>query len=586
MMSIHASLAVFALILIASGSPTRLEDEVAAAAPTAVVKNGSYVGTYNPSYGTDHFLGMPFAQAPVGDLRFKVPQPLSESWLEERNATEYGYECVGYGRDTWSQGNYVSEDCLTLNVVRARSSVGPQKDLLPVLVWIHGGGHYMGGSADRRYNQSFIVQQAEEAGQPIVAVSINYRLASWGFLYGRAIQESGNTMLGYRDQRLALHWVQENIAAFGGDPSRVTIQGESAGASSVGVHLLAYTGRDDDLFHQAILQSGTGTLAGSNVIPTAESWEPVISNISSAVNCSDATDLLACLRAVPYEELNAVLNSTATSGASYGLVIDNDLITTPGIWQISHNEFVHVPILVGCNTDEGSGSSINTTSDFLSYVNSRGYDNVTAQDFSILYPDIPELGIPETFDGRPAVGAQYKRAAALSGDLGQHGPRRLASQLLAQGGIDVYSYRFNVLVNGFLSIQGAAHFQEVAFTFYNTEGLGYPQNGNPNPLGGENREQYLALAKQMTRMWISFVNFGDPNRHGLVGDEFEYWPKYAGDGVDEVGKNFVFEQNVTSHAEDDLYRAEGIEYIGRLIEARNGKNCSGLVDCGGSATYP
>jgi carboxylesterase type B len=86
----------------------------------------------------------------------------------------------------------------------------------------------MGGSADHRYNQSFIVQQSAEAGMPIIALSINYRLSSWGFLYGQAIQDSGNTMNGFRDQRLALHWIQENIAAFGGDPSRVTIQGESS----------------------------------------------------------------------------------------------------------------------------------------------------------------------------------------------------------------------------------------------------------------------------------------------------------------------------------------------------------------------
>lgn len=441
----------------------------------------------------------------------------------------------------------------------------------------------MGGSSDLRYNQSFVVQEASEAGTPIIAVSINYRLASWGFLYGRAIQDSGNTMLGYRDQRLALHWVQENIAAFGGDPSRVTIQGESAGGSSVGVHMLAYTGRSDDLFHQAIVQSGAGTLGGSNVIPTVETWEPIITNISTAVGCQNSPDLLTCLRAVPFAELNSVLNSTATSGASYGLVIDGDLITTPGITQLAKNEFVHVPTLIGCNTDEGTGYAINTTSEFLSYwSDTRGYDNSTSRDFSLLYPDIPKIGIPETFSGRPAVGQQYKRVAALSGDLGQHGPRRLVSQKLAENGVEVYSYRFNVLVNGFLSIQGAQHFQEVAFTFYNTEGLGYPQNGNPNPLGGENKEEYLKLAKQMSRMWLSFVVFGNPN-DGVEAEGYEYWPKYeVGERGEGIGKNFVFEQNVTSHAEEDLYRAEGIEYIGHLIEARGGRNCSGLLDCGGS----
>lgn len=100
------------------------------------------------------------------------------------------------------------------------------------------------------------MQQAALAGNPIIAVSINYRLAEWGFLYGQAIQDSGNTVNGFRDQRLALQWVQENIQAFGGDPNRVTIQGESSGGTSVGAQLLAYGGRDDGLFAGAIAESG------------------------------------------------------------------------------------------------------------------------------------------------------------------------------------------------------------------------------------------------------------------------------------------------------------------------------------------
>lgn len=108
----------------------------AVTAPTAHVKNGTYFGTYNPTYGTDYFLGMPFAQPPVGNLRFRVPQSLNSSWSESRNATQYGYECIGYGLDTESQGNYVSEDCLTLNVVRSRGS----GDKLPVVVSIRVQG--------------------------------------------------------------------------------------------------------------------------------------------------------------------------------------------------------------------------------------------------------------------------------------------------------------------------------------------------------------------------------------------------------------------------------------------------------------
>lgn len=156
---------------------------------------------------------------------------------------------------------------------------------------------------------------------------------------------------------------------------------------------------------------------------------------------------------------------------------------------------------------------------------------------------------------------------------------------------------------------GAVHFQEVAFVFYNTMGLGYPQNLNPNPLGGPERPKYLKLALQMSRSWISFINYGDPN-HNLGSKsrlshisnklvsvsilrskvrmipadnaravEAETWPAYS---LDQP-QNFVFEQNITSHPEPDYYRAAGINYIGELIQARNGGNCSGLVVCGDSA---
>lgn len=243
---------VVALALSSPSLAGLLKRQNAPSAPTADVRNGTIVGRYAPEYDQDYFLGIPYAQPPTGDLRFRPPEPLNESWTGTHNATEYSPQCIGYGMDTWSQGNYVSEDCLTLNVIRSTGS----GQGLPVVFWIHGGGFFNGGSSDNRYNQSFIVQQAALAGNPIIAVSVNYRLAEWGFLYGQAVQDSGNTVLGFRDQRLALQWVQENIEAFGGDPRCVTIQGESAGGTSIAALLLAYGGRDDGLFAGAIAESG------------------------------------------------------------------------------------------------------------------------------------------------------------------------------------------------------------------------------------------------------------------------------------------------------------------------------------------
>lgn len=188
----------------------------------------------------------------------------------------------------------------------------------------------------------------------------------------------------------------------------------------MGVHLLAYGGRDDKLFSQAIAQSGG--MVRSDPYPTIENWAPVIANISAAVGCTNSSDVLDCFRSVPTEALSAVLNSTATSGAAYGAVIDGDLIRAPAIAQLQDGDFVKVPFLIGCNHDEGVSFgpyNINTTADFDEYIASLGYDNSTAQDFNILYPDIPAIGIPGTFPGRPngTFGAQFKRSSSLVGGM-------------------------------------------------------------------------------------------------------------------------------------------------------------------------
>ncbi|KAK5715926.1 hypothetical protein LTR15_009751 [Elasticomyces elasticus] len=543
-----------AIFWLSTGSAAVTRRQYGHSAPTAVTKNGTYVGRYEPAYDTDYFLGMPYAQPPVGPLRFHTPVSLNSSWSGTRNATEYGPECFGYGLDTVSQGNYVSEDCLTSGLV-------------------------MGGSADNRYNQSFIVQQSCEAGMPILAVSINYRLSSWGFLYGQAIQDAGQTMNGFRDQRLALQWIQENIAAFGGDPTKVTIQGESSGGTSVGAQLLAYNGRDDKLFSGAIAESGAPV--GLSPSPTIQTWEPIIANLSAAVGCSSSADVLSCFRSVPTDQMNAAINSSVTRGAQYGPVVDGDFIVDQAVTQLERGDFVHVPYIIGANSDEGTGfgpRQVNTTEQFLSWMTSQGIDNATAQDMAILYPDIPEIGIPALFPGRPngTFGLQFKRSSAAAGDVSMHAPRRLTASLWTSGNATVYTYRFNVIPNGIPWAYGAVHFQEVAFVFYNTIGLGYPQNGNPNPLGGVFREDYLEVAKLMTRMWISFVNYGDPNQQ--LGVDAQVWPAYTLDAP----QNFVFEQNVSSHAEADTYRAEGIHYIENFILARAGGTCSGLVACGAS----
>ncbi|KAH7472919.1 hypothetical protein FOMA001_g11807 [Fusarium oxysporum f. sp. matthiolae] len=219
--------------------------------PTVTINNGTYIGTHSSSYNQDFFLGISYAQPPVKNLRFNTAQSLNTTWTGKKPANSYSAACIGYGTDNAGYKN-TSEDCLYLNIVRPSE----RRRKLPALVWIHGGGLVEGSAIDQRYNLSFIVQHFEAIGKPIIGISLNYRLRALGFLNSDEIAKTGNTNLGFKDQRFALHWVQENIPAFGGDPEQVTIWGESAGAFSVGAHLIAFGGRDDRLFRGAIMDSG------------------------------------------------------------------------------------------------------------------------------------------------------------------------------------------------------------------------------------------------------------------------------------------------------------------------------------------
>ncbi|KAE9045073.1 hypothetical protein PR003_g11229 [Phytophthora rubi] len=529
--------------------------------PTATIKNGSYYGLYQEAYDQHLFLGMPYAQPPVGDLRFRVPQSPNSTWTDVKNATEYSPECYGYGSDQWVLGNVISEDCLTINVVRP-SNVSEGGDL-PVGVWIHGGGFYEGGSRDPRYNLSYIVSEAAEAGKPFIGVSFNYRLQAFGFLWGTAVKEAGVTNLGFRDQRLALHWVQENIAAFGGDATKVTIWGESAGARGVSYQLIAYGGRDDGLFRGAVMQSGSPVKYIPGAYTNASDWDVYYNNITAAANCSAAADTLACLRLVPVETLSAILNSSVASSASWGPAVDGDYVEDTGPALLSEGKFVRVPILLGTNNDEGTAfgkTGIDTTEEFFEYlVRTKGYDQAKANLLLELYPDIPEIGIPGTLHGRPgndtSYGAMYKRVSAYAGDSTMHAPRRYMSEIWAANGLPSYSYRFNVLPAGISQYIGSTHFQEVAFVFYNLDGNGYNNSVATDPFL-DKPDSYKQLARVMTRMWASFIVDQSPNNNGVTDVE---WPQYSLDDP----QNIVFDANMTdlAYIESDLFRAEAIAYM-------------------------
>jgi carboxylesterase type B len=209
----------------ASPAPTA----ASAQGPTVSVLNGSYAGLHLPTYNQDIFLGIPYAQDTSGINRFRVPQYLNETWDDVRQATQYGDMCPDDVGPPVGAAYGMSEECLSLNVVRPTGEEG----LLPVMVWIHGGSYQRGTTGLAHYNLTFIVQRSVEIGRPVLGVSINYRKGGWGNMYSVEIAGAGQTNLALRDMRQALGWLQENVQAFGGDPGSVTIWGESSGSFAV-----------------------------------------------------------------------------------------------------------------------------------------------------------------------------------------------------------------------------------------------------------------------------------------------------------------------------------------------------------------
>ncbi|CZR69899.1 related to cholinesterase [Phialocephala subalpina] len=554
--------AFLALSSVVGSVPTisRVSPRAPDSAPLATTLNGSYYGTHSSTYNEDLFLGIPFAQPPLQDLRFKNPQTLNSTWSGALPATNYAWECIGYGPD--QIGYEQSEDCLYLNVVRPS---GYENASLPVAVWIHGGGFAEGGAPDRRYNLSFIVENSVSIGKPIIGASIAYRLGPIGFLNGDAVANAGALNLGLKDQRLALQWINENIAGFGGDPTKVTIWGESAGASSVGLQLLAFNGRDDGLFRAGMMESGNPIFEGP--LNGTETYQARYDALVAAAGCSNSSDSLQCLRELPFFVLNNILNTTDFNN-NWNPALDGDFIARLGSEQLADGSFVHVPIISGANSDEGTAFGpvgVDTIDNFIAAVNTTtsaqyALPESLIQQLVATYFDSPDpdylIPSSETLGGNITLGEpygmEYRHSAAYWGDEVFIAARRLTVETWAAANISAYSYRFNAIPTGVSWPIEVTHFQEVAFVFNNLNGLGYAVNPFENKT-----ESYTKLSELMSKSWASFVYDLDPN--GWTGRDASVpaWPAYS----IENPQNIVWDANVTSFTEPDTFRAEGIKLL-------------------------
>ena len=457
-----------------------------ASADTAIVhiEQGKLKGIVS-----DHreFRGIPYGAPPVGELRFAAPQAASK-WDGTRDASKFGVACPQAGG--FGGAGSDNEDCLSLNVYTPLNG-----NDLPVMVWIHGGGLTTGSSAS--YDLSTIVKKGN-----VIAVSINYRLGYFGFLASPALAKEANGLAGnygLLDQQLALQWVKNNIASFGGNPNNVTIFGESAGGRSVCSHLLSPGSKD--LFHKAIMQSGP--CADSILTPT-ESYQ-LAADFAKQVACpnDDVQKQLSCLRSATVEELTKAQGSANIITSSDSPRFNADGITLPKIDNgIAGLKVVNkVPVLKGSNQFEGR---------FLAYImyDIRG---------KMLTEKLYMKELTNKFGAKKAkvIFSQYpptkyqtitEALAAVYGDSSYSCPTYWEVRSLPKQGIPVYSYEFrepnppSVLP---LPL-GPTHATELSFVLQ-------PSNGRIS--SDQLNSEQMMLSNKIIAYWVNFARSGNPNGH-------------------------------------------------------------------------
>ncbi|RWA11924.1 hypothetical protein EKO27_g3154 [Xylaria grammica] len=540
---------VFCTILLAAFSWTSaVLADYEAPVPKATVKNGTIIGRHLVGiWDQDLFLGIPYAQPPTGPLRFKSPQPPNDTYETPLDASSYGYSCYQE-----SATFNISEDCLTLNVVRPHNVT--ETDRLPVLVWIYGGGLFSGSSADPQYNLSGVVRVSQESQQPVIAVSINYRVGIFGFFQTPQVLAEGSSNAGLLDQRLALTWIQENIATFGGDPDRVTVWGESAGAQSIALHLHSFGGRDDKLFQAAILESGSSI--GVALQPLAYYASPV-DNLAQTVGCNDTLDQLACLRGVSPEKI-----FSARGSIYWDPLVDGDFLTDYPSVLAEAGSFIKVPLLIGNNNDEGisfSPTGFNdSTSIYYGLLSNPGFSGLAGLPYQIspasarrlleLYPNEPSQEPPYDVTNDtifPEYGLQWRRACAIYGDIVMIAGRRKLCAQYAEAGQPVYSYRFATRPWGAAEAAGVQHFVNVAFSFQNITGTLGPLSSHKD------------ISTDIGRSYLNFVYRHDPNadKEGAR-TALPHWPRWTATRPSNMVLNAT--QPVV---ERDNFREGGIAFI-------------------------
>ncbi|KAE9401291.1 alpha/beta-hydrolase [Gymnopus androsaceus JB14] len=514
-MILSAFLLCYAAIVFQRSTPA-----FSASLPGDIVDTGYAKYQGNRSFeNTVAYLGIPYAEPPLGEQRFRAPIPLNTTRIEQEaggqvvNAAQYPNFCVQGSIGEGDAGGAGTEDCLKVNIYAPYGA--KSGDNLPILVYFHGGGYVFGNPANWPFD-GWIHQSPN-----VVVVSVYYRLDSFGFLNIPEFQDSasGDFNAGFLDQIQALRWIQANIASFGGNPAQVTINGQSAGGGSVELHLVAKN--DQNLFSGAIGQS-----VYRPPTPLPAQQQPLFAFYAEAAGCGDGsvTEQLACLRTASISALARAQDAAAENAElaynTFHPVVDGTIITDYPSKLILAGQFAKVPLIVGSTSNETV----------------IGGPNITAA-LKTAYPQLTPTDLEEFVQEYPLseFDSTSQQLQVATGESSVICPREIMGGAFADL-TKAWTYRYNQPnpTQGTSAVEHAAE----NWMMFNGINTGFNGSGVFTPMTPVEK----AFAAELIGYWLSFVRSGNPNTFKL--DRSPVWPEYFTTGaVNDLKQRIVLQQD-------------------------------------------
>lgn len=485
--------------------------------------------------GVEHYLGVPYAQPPLGDLRWRPPQP-AKPWEGILEVQDNPPACLQF--IPLKKSLVGNEDCLYLNVwVPAQRPEQP----LPVMVWLHGGGFILGKGSFSDHDGRELAAQGK-----VIVVSVDYRLGVFGFMAHPALNTEvaghpGSGNYGIEDQTAALRWVQDNISAFGGDPNKVTVFGQSAGAISVCAQLASPLARG--LFQRAVIQSGPC----ANPLPDLAAASALGSQVAAGLGCDQTPDELACMRAQPAQDVADVLPPDPTLGFNesstlWWPVLDGHVLPLQFMDAFESGRFNQVPVINGTTRDEATLLIWMSHNLWFKPLQAEQYP----QRLDFLLDDPALARVVEQRYPLENYASPFDALVAAFSDGFFKCQARWQSQAMSKY-VPIWTYQFDYDQAPFLipwADLKAFHAAEIQFVF-----------GRPMriPRGSFN-DQESQLADSMQGYWVQFAGSGDPNGGGQL-----FWPAY--DNSDQT-MLFNLENSVSGGVGVQACRFwEGLNYL-------------------------